>query len=152
MYGNFYGHFNGKIDACACSEYQAFPLPSIEGLGTRLHVHTPTWCVYMYVYSTMHDCHSFCMVCNHMQITTGLALIRFVHCGEYIHHPPTSIHNINVGILSTVPYILLHSPHKLNKTDHTVMVIVYNISLIIMTRYRKSGNFRCKNIFVVDRN
>ncbi len=26
VYGIFYGHFYGKVDTCACSRYQAFPL------------------------------------------------------------------------------------------------------------------------------
>ena len=38
----FYGKFPGKIGACACNRYQAFPLLLSEGLGTRLH---EMWCL-----------------------------------------------------------------------------------------------------------
>ena len=36
FYGHFYGKIYGKRGACACSVYQAFLSPPLEGLGTRL--------------------------------------------------------------------------------------------------------------------
>ena len=38
FYGHFYGEIYGKRGACACSVYQAFLSPPLEGLGTRLHL------------------------------------------------------------------------------------------------------------------